>query len=334
MTKSHINDIHMLSNSVLALQRLSKFNNKWISGRLLTQLLISTELFPDNTLTERKLNIGILKIFPDIDSKRTTSVLMRRMKSTKNKRIYGYYFKNKISDVVDDSNWHKCLYDDYVAFLNDLSLNIRSILGFDRACKKNNDDNSQQSNDARRIFSMPPTVTPTQGEKRKIDRLFNNDLSQPMNSKQALTINLALNESKFNSQEAKLHFLGKKRFEEFKHSTFNVRKHIEVTINRLRYGYLCSHGWKTIIYDPDDDVDTDSISFASIFQIQQKSRYVSVFLLLCLKFYETESMIKIAERAISHINEFDLNNSFQYEDTSTILDECSIKDPSCTAIKK
>jgi hypothetical protein len=340
----------IIVNALLALHKVESFNNRWICPDILIQLLYKTNLLPE-IITCEQFNRVIKRRITDIDdTTHSTQFITRRHKmNDEGIRCYGYYLKkDDNNETINDINWLTRCYTDFNKLVNDCippltrRSSSSSLSSIHQLLQQTSPSSQQPSSEAQSV-SITPSRETRGSRKRKLNSSTDEattsfglsrhrgDNSTAVRSSSHNRTNEGANRTsrtnKWHSPEALIHFLGRNRARSHDQS-FHVQTHVETQILRLRLAYMTFDGWKTLI-DSNDDDDFDFVSPKTIFKIQQKAKYISIFLSLCLSKYETETMMKISVATIQTIKQNDsmYNDCFQFIDPSTTKPTITITRP-------
>ena len=111
---------------------------------------------------------------------------------------------------------------------------------------------------------------------------------------------------------------GKKDDRKGQNDQISTREMMIIQIQKLRKAWLKADGWRCVIDDGDSNNNMTSLD---IFNVQTKSKYLSIFLSLCLDKYN-RNLDELAQEAVHKVSEFekdendedkDINHTYNYK---------------------
>jgi hypothetical protein len=275
------NTFHLIREFVTSTTITTKFNSKWISDNVLTELLNASKVIPD-TIERRNVNRLMIKAFTSDIGKKNNGLIItsRNHRVQKMGRIvHGYYIKKKINEQDDDCNWWERLYVDYTFLMNDCNVKTRaatsdSILNRLRSSSScittNNQEPTNQASSSSASLGLRSRtiITPDKKTAKKLKTTPDSTVDNPPSHKHHL-------HQIWKEKTSINQFIGKNIQ---LHQNRSVIDAIDYQINLLRSGWQDGkEGWRQVIDDGDID---NCMSHYDIFKVRRKCEYILHALLI------------------------------------------------------
>jgi hypothetical protein len=339
---------NLVTCAFFLLQGENTYARKWMTQDVLVELMEKKKLVPSNFFKKSTITRVIGRAIPDIDNIFNEKGIIRMNVQKDGKKIYGFYFRNKLEDYTSYprgvDNWYKVAHKTLDSLqVSCVPLRTRSRpLSPSAAPSASSDsvqvvskrqrttgnpvltarflsDQNHNENDSSGSTNLHAVQTDQTGQQEtqqavpaaspQIDEQQQQQ-QQQNNHSQILT-----QQTKWDAPETFKYFLGKRRYAEMKRDkalhTVNIKGHLEMQIKKFRKAYLTFDGWRDIV----DDKDPYNLcSHYEIFVFRMKARYLAVTLSLMLKHYLDMKVEDCCKLAIEKVNEFDAIASEYMED--------------------
>jgi hypothetical protein len=314
---------HLIRDLVTTAPFTTKFNSKWISDCVLTDLINNSEIIPE-TIVKKNINRLMKKAFNDNIGLKNNGIIItcrnHQIQKMGGKMVYAYYIKKSINEIEDDTHWWERLYYDFDNLMNDCNVLLQTRTATSNPILKNlrshhdftNPDKSTpkeqpypiRNSPKRNLRSTNIIISPEPSNKKQKSTTDQESVTPPAPSchqtnpiwQEKKTINLFLSKGvKINESN----------------SVINA---IKYQFNLLKKAYQSSDGWREVI--DDEDVD-NCMSNYDIFRHRKICEYLAHALLIAIMNYHpvTYPWKRCTIEAIAKVNAYhEINCPLEDED--------------------